>query len=113
MAKVPFKMKGFPTHSVASPLAKATEPKDKSPDDMDKGKTVVKGDEFNIENYQQTEYDYSKMKKSANRGSAAEKLAKRYGGTWTKKTDIHGRVTFRNQDNQSVKEVESKFLTKS
>ena len=116
MAKGPFKMKGNPMQrnfGIGSPLAKATKPKDKSPDDMDQGKTVVKGDEFDIENYQQSEFDYSQMKKSANRGNAADKLTERYGGTWNKKTDRYGRVTFRNQDNRTVQDVESTFLNPS
>ena len=116
MAKGPFKMKGSPMQrnfGIGSPLAKATKPKDQSPDDMDQGKTVEKGDEFNIQNYKQSEYDYSQMKKSANRGGAAEKLAKRYGGEWSKKTDKYGRVTFRNQDNRTVQDVESNFLKPS
>lgn len=109
----PFKMKGSPMQrnfGIGSPLAKATEPKDKSPDDMDQGKTVKKGDEFDIQNYQQAEFDSSKMKKGTNRGNAADKFAERYGGTWTEHTDRYGRVTFRNQDNRTVQDVESTFL---
>ena len=117
MAKGPFKMKGNPMQrnfGIGSPLAKVTEPKDKSPDDMDQGKTVVKDDEFSVQNYQQSEYDYSKMKKDIyEKGNARDELTKRYGGDWNKKTDRYGRVTFRNQDNRTVKDVESNFLKPS
>ena len=113
MAKGPFKMKGNPMQrnfGIGSPLAKDKKPKQHDPDDMDQGKTVVKGDEQDFYNMQQSEFDYSQMKKSTKRGNAADRLAERYGGEWTKKADRYGRVTFRNQDNRTVQDVESTFL---
>ena len=116
MAKGPFKMKGNPMQrnfGIGSPLAKATKP-NVSPEDMDQGLVVGQGDEFSVQNYQQSEFDYSKMKKDIyEKENARDELKKRYGGDWNKKTDRYGRETFRNQDNRTVKDVESDFLKPS
>jgi len=85
---------------IGSPLGKVTD-----------DNTVKKGDPFTVENYQQAGLDYNQMKKEIDRDkNARERLTNRYGGEWNLSTDRYGRVTWRNQDNRTVKDVESTFL---
>ena len=96
-------MKGSPMQrnfGIGSPLAK--------------DENVKKGDDLTVTNWKKADADSDKMRRTiASEGGAAGQLTKRYGGEWSKSEDRYGNSTWRNQNNQTVKEAEEAFLNPS
>ena len=96
MARSAFKMKGFPAHSVASPLAKATDP-------VTQGGVKPTVDVSGGSKTERHSDKFKRVKRETSKGNdetRTAKFAKEYGGTWTKQGNV-----YRNQDGQTVKQA--------